>query len=281
MNETIPIIQVRGATVRSGGETMVEDLTFRVQRGQHTAILGPNGAGKSTLLELLTYRRRPYAGKEGRGTVRVFGREHWDVFELRSHLGVVSEELHDRFLRRSQRLTGFEAVASGYFSSPRIPVGRELDEEIREASRAALDRLSVGHLAEKKVGTMSNGELRRILIARALAPEPDALLLDEPTTGLDLAGRRRLAELLRELARGDTTIVLATHHVEEIFPEIGRVMLLREGRIAADGPKPHLLTGERLSPLYDAQVSVTAQPDGYFQARVDSMHSSTNTHPHG
>lgn len=266
----VPVIQVRGATVRSEGTDMVRDLTFRVAGGQHTAVLGANGAGKSTLLDLLTFRRRPYAGEDGRGSVRVFGRDDWDVFDLRSRLGVVSSDLHARFRERGGQLEGRSAVASGFFSTPGIPQRREITPSMDRRSRAALDRMNAGYLSEKPIRTMSHGEIRRVLIARALAPDPDALLLDEPTTGLDLAGRRRLTEILRELARSGTTILLTTHHVEEIFPEIDRVILLEEGTITADAPKPHVLNAERLSEAYGAQIEVRARRDGYYEARVAS-----------
>lgn len=254
--------------MRSDGREMVRDLTFRVREGQHTAVLGPNGAGKSTLLDLLTFRRRPYCGRDGRARVEVFGRSDWDVFALRERLGVVSADLHARFLRRRGEVPGWEAVASGFFASPGIPVGEEAGEAERTAAVRALRRMNAERLAEKRMRTMSHGEVRRVLIARALAPDPEALLLDEPTAGLDLAGRRRLTEILRDLARTGTTIILTTHRVEEIFPEIDRVILLEEGAIRADGPKPHVLDSERLSRTFGTQISVRRRPDGYFEARV-------------
>jgi len=126
--------------------------------------------------------------------------------------------------------------------------------------------VGAGHLAAKRIDEMSTGEARRILIARALAPDPRALLLDEPTTGLDLVARQHFLTMLQAVARQGKTLLLVTHHIEEVLPEIRRVILLREGRVFLEGPKEEVLTSTHLSTLYEAEVKLR-QHGGYYSAR--------------
>ena len=263
-----PVLDMRNATLMAGGRRILRDISFAIPPGEHTVILGPNGAGKSSLIDLLTYRRRPHTGEEKPARVRVFGREQWDVFELRKHLGVVSASLQEQYISRNADAEALDLVTAAFFASRRLFPHHEVTETIRAQSRSALALMEVDHLAEKPIGQMSTGEARRVLIARALAPDPEALLLDEPTTGLDLVARRRFSETLRQIARQDKTVVLTTHRVSEIFPEIERVILLRQGRVFRDGPKGQVLTSDHLSDAFDAPVEVTSSGDGYYAARV-------------
>ena len=265
---TIPVLDVRNATLMAGGRRILRDVSFTIRPGEHAVILGPNGAGKSSLIDLLTYRRRPYTGDEKPARVRIFGQEQWDVFELRRHLGVVSASLQEEYIRQNGNVRGHDLVAAAFFASRRLFPHHEVTDAIWEKSRSALALMEVDHLAEKPIGQMSTGEARRILIARALAPQPEALLLDEPTTGLDLVARRRFAETLREIARQGKTVILTTHRVSEIFPEIERVILMRRGRLFQSGPKGQVLTSDHLSDAFDAPVEVTSSGDGYYAARV-------------
>jgi iron complex transport system ATP-binding protein len=153
-------------------------------------------------------------------------------------------------------VTGVEAVIAGFFASEIVFFHHRVTEEMRTKALAALARLDSSALAQRPMHRMSTGEVRRILIARALVHEPSLLVLDEPTTGLDLVGRHEFLDRLHRLASEETTLVLVTHHVEEIIPEIGRVVLLRSGRIAADGPIDEVLTAHRLSDAYGARVSL-------------------------
>ena len=252
------------------GETRVLDrLTLSIPVGQHTAILGPNGAGKSTLIKLLTLQQYPLAGDAGAAPIRVFGQDRWDVFELRSRLGIVSADLHDRFVHGNSSgvLTGLDAVVSGFFATHGIFGHQRVTDAMRRQATEALERVDAGRLARATLDTMSTGEARRVLIARALVHSPEALVLDEPTRGLDLVSRHHFMERVRAVAGQGTTILLVTHHVEEIIPEIARVILLRHGRIARDGAKADILTADALSHAFDAPLSVE-QSGGYFHVRV-------------
>jgi len=259
-----PLLQLTNATVLKGGVRVLDSLNLTIREGEHTAILGPNGSGKTTLLNLLTHEDRPLAAEDAEPAVRVFGESRWHVFELRSQLGIVSANLHQRFVvgHSAGRITGEDAVVSGFFATQGFLINLDVTSAMREQARDALARVEAGHLGTKTLDEMSTGEARRVLIARALVRRPRALLLDEPTTGLDVVARQRFLETVRRLACEDTTIVLITHHVEEVIPEVRQVVLLARGRIAGSGPPAQMLTRERLSRLFDATVEVD-RANGY------------------
>ena len=256
------------------GVRVLDGLTLSIHEGEHTAILGPNGAGKTTLINLLTHDDYASTGGDfGNGdrppAVRVLGQHRWNVFELRTRLGIISSDLHNRFIggNSAGSIRGEDAVVSGFFATQGFLVNLDVTPAMRTQARAALERLDAGHLADKRMDRMSTGEARRVLIARALVTEPTALVLDEPSVGLDVVAQRRFLDMVRNIAQRGTTIVLITHHVEEIFPEIGHVILLRRGRVLDTGPKRVMLTADRLSALFDAPIQVT-ESDGYFQTRI-------------
>jgi iron complex transport system ATP-binding protein len=270
-----PLLELIDATVVKGGVRILDGLTLTIRAGEHTAILGPNGAGKTTFLNLLTHDDYAFADDERPPTVRVFGRDRWDVFDLRSQLGIISSDLHQRFVagHSAGRIRGEDAVVSGFFATRGFLINWSVTPEMRQRAHGALDRLEAAHLAGKWMDEMSTGEARRVLIARALVSEPKALILDEPSAGLDVVARLRFLETVRGIARQGTTIVLITHHVEEIIPEINRVMFLKDGRADGDGPKTMMLTSERLERLFGGPVAVS-QHDGYFQVTTYGTQSS-------
>lgn len=251
-------LELENVSVARGEKIVLHNISLRIARGEHLAILGPNGSGKSTLIKTLTCECYPI---EQPGTrVRIFGRARWELFELRKHLGIVEADLPNE---RTLHTRGRDAVISGFFSSSTLWPNLHVTEAMRERAGVILDQLECRHLADKPVGEMSAGEMRRILIGRALVHSPEVLLIDEPSNALDLAAQSELRTTLRSLARHGTTILLVTHHMADIPPEIERVVMLRAGRIVADGPKQELLTEQRLSELFGIPVSV-AQRDGYF-----------------
>lgn len=262
------VLELSDATVVKNGVRVLDALTLAIRAGEHTAILGPNGAGKTALINVLTHDDYALA-REGPPPVRVFGSDRWNVAELRSRLGIVSADLHDQFVRGNcaGRIRGVDAVVSGFFATRGLLAGLPVTREMHERAAATLARLEAVHLAHKLLDEMSTGEARRVLIARALVTEPRALVLDEPAAGLDVVARHRFLALVRTIARQGTTIVLVTHHVEEIVPEVERVVLLHRGRIVDSGPKASMLTSERLSLLFEAPILVR-QFDGYYEARA-------------
>lgn len=271
MSQPAPLLQISHATVVKGrGVRVLDDISLDVAEGQHTAILGPNGSGKSSLIKLIAYLHYPLLHDDGSPPVRVFGRDRWNVFDLRQRMGIVSPELHDTFTdARHGRLKGLEAAVTGFFAAYALFQHQDITPAMWERARAALDLMEASHLAARPLGEMSTGEQRRILIARALAPNPSALLLDEPTTGLDMLAARRFLDTLRGVARRGKTLLLVTHHVEEIVPEVEHVILLQAGRVFRAGPKGEVLTSANLSALYAAPLAVEVLPGGYYAARHD------------
>ena len=259
------LIALSHATVVRGGRPVLTDLSFEIGAGEHVAILGPNGSGKSSFIRLITRQDYPLARADGEPALRILGQDRWDVFELRSQLGIVSADLHHAFTSGQGfgRIRGVEAVLSGFFASLGLYQHQEVTEAMRARAEAALALADAAHLADKRVDAMSTGEARRVLIARALAPDPDALVLDEPTTGLDLAARHHFLETLARLAGLGKALILVTHHVEEIIPQIERVILLKAGRVFMDGHKDEALRSEPVSSLFGLPVRVERHGDQF------------------
>jgi iron complex transport system ATP-binding protein len=249
-------LELRHVNVARGDRVVLQDVNLTIRAGEHVAILGPNGCGKSTLILAMTCQIYPIVRPEMR--VRIFGRERWDLTQLRKHFGIVGAGLMGAELpgERTAVTTGLDAVTAGFFSASTLWPNLHVTEEMRARAAEALERMEATHLSSQLVGTMSAGEKRRILIARALVHRPRQLLLDEPSNALDLAAQRELRETLRKLAQEGTGLVLVTHHLGDILPEIERIILMREGRIIADGPRADLLTEARLSELFKAPVRI-------------------------
>ncbi len=252
------MLELENVTVIRGDRAALRGVSLHIEAGEHVCVLGPNGCGKSTLIKTITRECYPLA-QQG-SAMRILGRERWDIFELRAHLGIVTPDLLSSCTTDS---TGRDVVLSGFFSSTRIfPHHHPEPDHVSRADRA-LSRLGIAHLADRPVLEMTSGEAKRTLIARALVHEPHTLLFDEPSNALDIAAQFQLRDTLRELARAGLAILLVTHHVSEIIPEIERVILLQEGRILADGPNERVLTEENLGRLFGVGVRLYRH-DGFF-----------------
>ncbi|MGI4792178.1 MAG: ABC transporter ATP-binding protein [Janthinobacterium lividum] len=261
LNSEPPLLKITGASVVKNGTRILDNLSLEIAPGQHTAILGPNGSGKSSLIKLITRQHYPLARPDGEPVITIFGRARWDVFALRSLLGIVSADLHQSFV--SSGLPGREVVLSGFFASQGLAAHHEVTSEMEGRAEEALKLAHAAHLADKPMEQMSTGEARRILIARALVPDPRALLLDEPTTGLDIGARRRFLQTVQQIAQSGKTIILVTHHVEEVIPEISRAVLLRGGKVFQDGSTADVLTSSHLSALFGEPIEVRHQSNAY------------------
>lgn len=256
------ILRLDDTSVLRGERAILDHVSLRVTAGQHTAILGPNGSGKSTLVKLIARQLYPLARADGSNSVHVFGRDRWSVVELRRLVGIVSPAVQLDYTSDTP-LEVFDAVVSGFFAARGVWLNHQVSAAMRERTHEALAHMGATHLLGREMASLSTGEARRVLIARALVHRPRALLLDEPCTGLDLGSRRHFLESLRQLARGGTTLLLVTHHVEEILPEMQQIVLLREGRVLRQGAKAEVLTGANLSAAFNSPIQVQRSGEYY------------------
>ena len=245
--------------VRSGAEVRCID-SLELRAGEHVAVLGPNGAGKSTLVRLLTRDVRPLAHADGSPSLVLLGRERWDLTEARRLMGIVSDALQESY---AVRVTVRDAVVSGYFGSIGLYRHQTATAAMRNRADELLDFLGVAHLAERTMDTLSTGEARRVLIARALVHAPAMLVLDEPCDGLDPSATWEFLAVMTRIANAGHALVLVTHHVEDIVPEIDRVIMLKQGRILRDGPKTDLMTTESMCDLFGIPVRVEERDGAY------------------
>ncbi|HYY10063.1 MAG TPA: ABC transporter ATP-binding protein [Kineosporiaceae bacterium] len=246
------VLDLIGVTVVREGATLLEDVTWTVREGERWVVLGPNGAGKTTLLQIAGARMHPT-----RGSVDVLGDRlgEVDVFELRPRIGLSSAAF-------AETLPAGEKVSDVVLTAAYAVAGRwreRYDELDHRRSGDLLAAFGVGHLADRTFGTLSEGERKRVQLARSLMTDPELVLLDEPAAGLDLGGRETLVRDLSELAsdRRSPVLVLVTHHVEEIPPGFTHGLLLRRGRIVAAGPLADVLTDDTLSATFDLPLEVS------------------------
>ena len=259
MTNTLPLIDFQNVTVQRGDRLVLDGVTLSIAQGEHIAILGPNGSGKSTLIKLISRELYPRLKAET-WWLRIMGRDRWHLFDLRNHLGLVS---NDWMQMCTRDYSGYEIVLSGFFGSVGIWPNHQVTPEMERKARDVLELLEISHLAERNTNEMSSGEARRILIGRALVHDPQALVLDEPTTSLDLHATHELREILRKLAAKGISIIMVTHHLPDIIPEVRRVALFRAGRVYCDGPKEEVLRAGPLGGLFGLEVEVL-QRGGYY-----------------
>ncbi|MFN9754005.1 MAG: ABC transporter ATP-binding protein [bacterium] len=254
-----PLLRWENVTVMHDEVTARDACSLSINPGEHIAILGPNGSGKSTLIKTITrelYPRWPAP----RCRMEVHGQQIWNVWQLRAWMGVVTNDL---VRQCTQPYPVMETILSGFHSSVGIWPYHPITPEMEARAEELLDLLAIRHLKDRLLTEMSSGEVRRAVIGRALAHRPQALILDEPTNSLDIAAMRELREVMRTLAQSGVTVILVTHHLPDISPEIGRVVCLRRGRIYRDGPKAEVLTPPCLSDVFETPVQVF-EHDGFY-----------------
>ncbi|AFL88007.1 ABC-type cobalamin/Fe3+-siderophore transport system, ATPase component [Terriglobus roseus DSM 18391] len=260
-----PFLSLQHVSIARGNATVLHDVSLSIRRGERVAILGPNGCGKSTLIKTMTCELYPLITPGMQ--VEIFGRPRWDLTELRRKLGVVTCETPSK---SALHTTSFDAVLTGFFSSATLWPNLTVTDAMRETAAAALKQVDAEAFASQPLGELSAGQQKRVLIARALVGSgPVAsermLLLDEPSNALDLAAQTELRQTMRQLAQDGTGIILVTHHIADIVPEIDRVLFMREGRIAGDGSRKEMLTEEKLFELFGVHVNL-AERDGFLHA---------------
>jgi len=255
---TTPLLELRNATVQRDGRAILHVDSFRIAEGERLVILGPNGAGKSTLIKLLTNEVLPLWADPS--PVRFRGQERMPLFEMRRLLGVVSADAQEQ---ADVLLSAREVVLGGFFGALGVPNHVSPTSEQRDAAERSLAELGAAHLGERMMSTLSTGEARRVLFARALVHDPSVLVLDEPCAGLDPHAAWHVRQALRELSESGRSLVLVTHHIEDVVAPIDRVVMLRGGAIVADGPKRGLMTSDALSGLFDVPLVVEERSGEY------------------
>ena len=253
------LLRIENATTWRGATKVFDGFDLTIPANQNTAILGPNGAGKSTLLRIVT--KRIYPNPSADSVVEVLGKSRWNVWELRKQLGIVSQDMQHTY---RPDVIGFDVVASGFFSSVGIPDHLEIDDAQKARVDELLDELKIESLSIKLYAAMSTGEQRRFLLARALVNDPHTLIFDEPTAGLDVPGIFHYLETARKLMQRNKTLLVVTHHVHEIPPEVSHVVMLKQGKVMAAGSKQDLLVDQTISDLFDVPLKVI-ETEGYYQ----------------
>lgn len=244
---------------------VLKEINLKIKEGEHWVILGANGSGKSTLLKLLSndlYPNTHYKFKK-----KIFDQEKWDIFELKKQLGIVSNEIQNEFVYNARFNTAYEIVRSGFYASLGKKNHHIYSKEENKKTDEIFDFLNISKLKEKKSSQMSTGELRKCLIARALIHKPKALLLDEPTTGLDIKAQRNFLKLIRKLT-SSMSIIIITHHIEEIIEEISHVALIAENRIYEQGEKEDIITSENISKVFDLDIELDKKDGKYFISHI-------------
>ena len=257
--DATPYLELESVEAWLGPRRVFDALSLRLHRGEHTVVLGPNGSGKSSLVKLLSRELYPVV-KPG-SHLRIFGSETLNLWELRGRIGLVSQDLLAAY---GGRVPAADVVLSGFFGSVGIGRSQVATEAQRQRVAALMEFLGLATLAERPYAQLSDGQRRRLLLARALVHGPEVLVLDEPTNGLDLKAKHQLLAILRDLARAGTTLLLVTHQIEAILPEIRRCVLLSEGKVVGDGPAEALLKDAPLSALFETPLRV-CEANGYRQ----------------
>ncbi len=255
-----PLLEFENITVIKGDKKVLDSLSVTIREGENIAILGPNGAGKSSFIQTITREIYPVIS-EDHTVFRCRGKEVWDVFLMRSVFGIVSNDLQYTFTRD---MTGWEVVLSGFFSSIGL-YNRVVTREMQKKAGDICAFLEIVHLKDRRMNAMSSGEARRFLIGRALVNNPRTLILDEPTNSLDLRALHAFRQCLQKIAWAGTGIILVTHNLHDIIPEISRVILMRDGTFCHDGEKAAILTDENIGELFCVPVHVVER-DGWYYA---------------
>lgn len=253
------LLQLKDAQVRRDGKIILAVDSFSISEGESLVLLGPNGAGKSTFVGLVTREIFPLHRDDPPVVFR--GQPRMLLTEAKACTGVVSSTMQNQI---RVHLPAIDIVAGGLFGALGIPKHVNMTEAHRQKSLETMEELGIADLAERDVLTLSTGQARRVLVARALVNEPDILVFDEPCSGLDPQGMYHVRSTINDLARRGRSVLLVTHYLEDIVPAIDRVVLLKDGTIIGDGDKAEMLSSDRISKLFDVPAKVIARKDSYY-----------------
>ncbi len=253
-------LEMKSVSVVRNGKYILKDIDLTIANGENVVILGPNGSGKTTLIKLFSGEIRPYYDGEGKTFMSIFGETKWNVFELRNKLGIVSMDLQNRF---NNDVLVSDVILSGYFGSMDVFRNHTVTQDMVRAVYNAALRMGVEDKLERTIANLSLGEMRRVLIARALVSEPSMLILDEPMTGLDIVMKDAFRKMFDILTASGVNIIMITHELEDIPESVDRIIMLKDGEKIVDGKKTDVLTSENISNLFDADITVTKTDNSY------------------
>ncbi|MBE6525030.1 MAG: ATP-binding cassette domain-containing protein [Thermoplasmata archaeon] len=253
-------LEMKSVSVVRNGKYILKDIDLTIANGENVVILGPNGSGKTTLIKLFSGEIRPYYDGEGKSFMSIFGETKWNVFELRNKLGIVSMDLQNRF---NNDVLVSDVILSGYFGSMDVFRNHTVTQDMVRAVYNAALRMGVEDKLERTIANLSLGEMRRVLIARALVSEPSMLILDEPMTGLDIVMKDAFRKMFDILTASGVNIIMITHELEDIPESVDRIIMLKDGEKIVDGKKTDVLTSENISNLFDADITVTKTDNSY------------------
>ncbi|MEC9416052.1 MAG: ATP-binding cassette domain-containing protein [Pseudomonadota bacterium] len=247
-----------------GTKRVFSNLNLTIHNNESVAIFGPNGAGKTTLLKAIN--REIYPATKNDSWIKILGKKVWNVWQLRSKIGIVSDDL---LLAYNRNTIGRDVILSGFYSSVGVQgiLQEQITKEQIEKTRNIMHDLDITDFAKKPLHKMSMGQQKRYLLARALVHNPQTILLDEPTTGLDLAGTFKYLEILTQLKNERCNIILISHNLLEITEIIDRVILLSNGKIIADGNKTDVISEENLSIAFDMKIGLKKIDGNYLPFR--------------
>ncbi len=235
----VSALELENVSVKRNGNYILRNVSMVIGKGENVAVIGPNGSGKTTLIKLLRGDIYPYYDEENPAKMLIFGMDRWNIFDIRSRMGVVSMDLQSRFRPDT---TAFEVVCSGFFNSLDVFRDQDVTERMAVAVRDSAMMMGVEDILERPIENLSLGEMRRILIARAMVTGPDLLVLDEPMTGLDIVMKSKFRAMFDILMERGVSIVMITHDLSDIPESMERIVMIRDGEVFCDGRKEDLLT---------------------------------------
>ncbi|MDR3282864.1 MAG: ATP-binding cassette domain-containing protein [Candidatus Methanoplasma sp.] len=253
-------LEMRSVSVVRDGSRILDSVDLDIEEGESAVVLGRNGSGKTTLMKLVRGDVSPYYDEDSPTVMRIFGEDNWNIFDLRNRIGIVSMDL--QLLFRND-ISVHEMIASGFFGSLDVFRGMSVTEAMERKTSAAAYAMGIDGLLERKTESLSLGEMRRALIARALVTDPRTLVLDEPMTGLDIVMASKFRQMFDMLIESGVSIVMTTHDLADIPKKVDRIIMMNDGKIFADGRKGALLTSKTMTELYGEPIKVDSDKGVY------------------
>lgn len=248
-----PVIEIKNTSIIKSNHKLLDNISLTINEGENTAIVGPNGSGKTTLLKIITRDLYPSLIDNVESYVKVFGNSSWDLFELRSKIGIISNSLQSIY---NKNCKGIEVVLSGFFGSIGIYSTHKISLAMKLKANRIMDFLEIAHLKNRILDEMSSGEFNRFLVGRSLVNNPDILILDEPTTNLDIKATNVFLHYIQKIAKTGKTVIMVTHQIHDIIPEINRIILIKHGRIFKDGNKEEIINSKNFKQLFDYNIKI-------------------------